>query len=141
MYCNDCARHRWRECGLKPYDMPCADYVAKNMEVKEMIEGKTSDMFPSRFLKASDITADTQATIKDVKTEEISGDKKLIVVFDNIEKGLVCNKTNCSRIEKIVGSDVFGDWPGTTVTLYTVHVPFKGEDVPAIRIKEAVKAV
>ena len=100
-----------------------------------MIEGTTDDIYPSRYLKASDITAETKATIKDVQKDKIGEDEKLVVVFDNIEKGLVVNKTNCGRIEKIVGSKVFGDWPGQIVSLYTIRVPFKGEDVPAIRVK------
>lgn len=105
-----------------------------------MIEGTTNDVYPSKYLKASDIKTETKVTIKDIKKEEIGDKEKLIVEFDEIDKGLVCNKTNCNRIEKIVGSETFSDWPGRSIVLYVVHVPFKGEDVPAIRVKAPIVA-
>ena len=39
MYCNDCARHRWRECNNKPDDIACSDYVPKipDMEREDAI--------------------------------------------------------------------------------------------------------
>jgi hypothetical protein len=32
MYCDDCAMFKWKECGKKPDDMPCQDYVPEDME-------------------------------------------------------------------------------------------------------------
>ena len=61
--------------------------------------------FPSKYLKASDFDdVDTSCTIKRVAMEHIGQDKdeppKPIVYFEEMDKGLVCNKTNPSAIAK-----------------------------------------
>jgi hypothetical protein len=95
----------------------------------------SSDYFPSRFLKASDIKGDQPATVTEIKEETIGDDTKLVIYFDEFEKGLVANKTNAGRIGKIVGSERLKDWIGHTLILYVVNVTYKGEEVPAIRVK------
>lgn len=97
------------------------------------------DAFPSKYLKASDLPENgTQsATIEKVTIEEVgrNKDKKPVIHFDNLDKGLVCNKTNANTIAKIANSREFEDWTGKTIHLYRAEVEFGGEMVESIRVK------
>lgn len=61
---------------------------------------------------------------------------KPIVYFTGFNKGLVLNKTNNKKLIEILGTET-DNWNGKKVRLYTIVVPYKGEEVPAIRIKNA----
>lgn len=97
------------------------------------------DAFPSKYLKAGDLPEEgTQsATIERVEIEEIGLRKyrKPVIHFEDLDKALVCNKTNCNTIAKITGSREFEDWTGKTIHLYRAEVEFQGEMVEAIRVK------
>ncbi len=107
-------------------------------------------MTPSNYLKTGDLVADGDSgeqdvTIVDVREEELMGDggerkTKWVARFDELDRGLVLNKTNIKRLAELCGSDLSEDWTGKRVRLYTTTVAFRGEEVPAIRIKRAVDA-
>jgi len=105
---------------------------------------KGSDVFLSKFLKSDQIEEDLTVTIKDVVMEEVAkGEEKPIAYFEEIEAGLVLNKTNWGTIAEIAESDDSDDWQGTEITLYVKDdVEFQGKTVSAIRVrtKKAVKA-
>ena len=91
--------------------------------------------FKGSFLKAADIPAPTQFTIKDTSMEPI-GEKneiKPIMEFTTGDK-LVLNKTNRSAISIVTGSEDPVTWNGKTITLVSKKVEFKGEHVDAIRV-------
>lgn len=95
--------------------------------------------FPSKYLKASDLPEEgTQAfTIEKIEIEEIGREKqrKPVLYFEDSDKSMVANKTNCNTIAKITGSRNFEDWTGTTIHLYRADVEFGGEMVESIRVK------
>jgi len=96
-----------------------------------------SDLFPSKWLKASDLKGREPAVcIAGYRLETIgqSQDKKAVLYFQNIKKGLVLNKTNTERIAHCYGDDM-DDWVGKEVILYTDTVAFQGKQVEAIRVK------
>jgi len=100
---------------------------------------KTSDMFPSRWLKASDFEdGDATLTIREVGQERIGQGKdasdKFVLYFEDEAKGLVLNKTNVGTIAKLHGDDT-DDWIGKDVTLYTTEVQFQSDMVEAIRVR------
>jgi len=98
---------------------------------------KTSDLFPSKYLRADDLDGrEPVLTIAKIKKEKLGDQTKLIIYFKGKEKGLVINKTNCRSIEEISGSDDTDDWPGTKIKLITAKVEYQGRRVPAIRIEE-----
>lgn len=101
----------------------------------------TDEYFPSRWLKAEDFEDDKEvsATISEIKEEKVGEDTKPVVYFTELEKGLVLNKTNSTKIAQGLGKR-FSDWPGSTVVLVTANVMYKSELVPCIRVKKAVKA-
>ena len=103
-----------------------------------------SKAFPSKYLKALDDIPDDEApiyTIRAVETETVGQGPdavdKPVMYFDEVNKGLVLNRTNAGVVEKLYGRDT-DDWIGRRVGLYVAEVQFKCEMVPAIRIKGRV---
>ena len=101
-----------------------------------------SEAFPSNYLKAADLNNRTiKVKIDKVVFEEIgqNKDKKPIVYFDKVKKGLVLNKTNAVEIAATHGDQMEG-WTGKEIELFSMMVPFQGQNVAAIRLR-AVAAV
>lgn len=97
---------------------------------------KLSEVFQGGFLKAEDLKGKAvKVTISDVEVKDFDDGKKILLHFEGKDKALVANKTNCSIIEEVLGSDDTDDWVGKSITLLTKKVEFKGELVPAIRVK------
>jgi len=105
---------------------------------------RTSDVFPSKYLKAEDDYFDDgatyTATIKGVVSEKLTSrekgeEDKPVMHFVELDKGLILNKTNWGTCVKLFGSDESDDWNGEKVILTTVDVDAFGDVVRAIRIK------
>jgi len=97
-----------------------------------------NDFFPSKYLKAEDLESDLNLTVKNVVIEELaSGETKPVMHFNELEKGMIVNKTNWSMIEKITGEKESDNWTGKKVCLTVMDVEFKGDIVSAIRVKAA----
>src|SRR5262249_19945099 len=96
------------------------------------------DLFPSRFLKVSDLMGQRRVlTISKITSEEIGREKtrKPVVYFQKCTKGLPLNKTNGKKIAEVVGSKFITDWPGKQIALYPKpDVEFAGQVGPAIRV-------
>ena len=59
-----------------------------------------------------------------------------MIHFNELEKGMVLNKTNLKRIAHVTGSDETDDWTGKQVVIYTdPDVEFGGEIVGGLRIR------
>jgi hypothetical protein len=101
---------------------------------------KTSEVFPSRFVKAADI-GDKEITVSIAKVtiEEVGDDQKPVAFFKESPKGLVLNRTNWDRIAYIAGNDDSDSWPGMRVSLYTELVTFGGKTGPAVRVRPPSK--
>jgi hypothetical protein len=94
-----------------------------------------SKFFQSRWLSAEDVgNREVDATIEDSVEEKVGEDQKLVLYLVGFKKGLVLNATNYKRLKKEFGTET-NNWKGKAIRLYTIMVPFKGEDVPALRIK------
>ncbi len=101
-----------------------------------------SDAFPSIFLKAADLNNRTvKVTIDKVIFEEIgqNKDKKPVMYFEKVKKGLVLNKTNAVEIGATHGDQMEG-WTGKEIELFSTMVPFQGSNVPAIRVRAVAAA-
>lgn len=96
---------------------------------------RVSDMFPSSYLKATDFEEDTTLTIQAIQSEKIGDDDKYVVYFEEVDKGLVLNKTNSETIASVAGSDDTDDWAGHKITLFATTVSFQGKPTEAIRVK------
>lgn len=103
------------------------------------------DAFPSKYLKAADLPEEGTITftIEKIEIEEIGREKqhKPVIYFEEDNRGLVANKTNCNTIAKVTGSRTFDDWIGKTINLYRAEVDFQGEMVESIRVSLKAKAI
>jgi hypothetical protein len=98
---------------------------------------KTSEAFPSNYLKAADLNGrSVRVVIDSVTVEKIGDDRKPVLHFVGKEKTLVLNKTNSNRIEEATNTDEMDDWAGWTITLYACKVDFQGKRVDAIRVDD-----
>ncbi len=90
----------------------------------------------SDFLKAEDIGANFwTATISKVDMKNFDdGSRKLFVMFAELDKGLVLNKTNADTIGELYGRGTDG-WLGRQVMLFTMPVDYQGKKVQAIRVR------
>ncbi len=96
-----------------------------------------SEAFPSNYLKAADLNNRTvKVKIDKVVFEEIgqNKDKKPVMYFDKVQKGLVLNKTNATQIAATHG-DQMESWSGREIELFSMMVPFQGQNVAAIRVR------
>ena len=100
-----------------------------------------STAFPSRFLKAADLPEEGSqiVTIEKIAMEEIGRDResKPILYFEELQQGLVLNKTNGRAIARELGSQEFDDWVSRKIALYRADVEFQGELLEGIRVKAA----
>lgn len=97
-----------------------------------------NDLYPSNYLKASDLgDAQPVVTIDRVEVEPVGRGKEMkpVIYFSGKQKGMVLNKTNSKKIAEIAGSPDTDDWHGVRVRLFATEVDFQGETVEAIRIK------
>jgi hypothetical protein len=95
-------------------------------------------IYPSNYMKATDLNGqDIQVVISSITMEQMGdGEQKPIVYFQNMEKGVVLNKTNATNIAGQYGPET-DNWIGRPVTLYSTWVDFQGRSVEAIRIRGA----
>jgi hypothetical protein len=103
---------------------------------------KTSDMFPSKYMKGSDLKGETPTyEISSITQEEVGQDReqKFIAYFKGQQKGVVLNKTNCEVLEMLYGDDS-DDWVGEPVLLFTMPVTFNGKTTNAIRFRAPKKS-
>lgn len=101
--------------------------------------------FPSKYLKAdTDVDEDGSVfTIKTVKVETIGQgakqEQKPVVYFEEVEKGLVLNKTNANFIVGILGEDDTDAWKGGKIKLVATDVEYAGDLLRGIRVRRTAK--
>ena len=98
---------------------------------------KVNELFPSKYLRASDLDGDTVVTIKSLMVEEIGGERKPVMYFPEIAQGLVLNKTNTGIIASLYDNET-DNWPGRKIILYSTEVDFRGEIVDAVRVRRQI---
>ena len=92
------------------------------------------EMFPSRFLKATDLPRKGMVlTIDALEQEDLNGEEKWVMFFVEEEKGLVLNKTNANAVADELGRKT-SEWSGHKVHLRKEKVDFQGRRVDAIRL-------
>jgi hypothetical protein len=99
-----------------------------------------SDMFPSRFLQASDVEEPITATIAGVQLEDMrDGESKPTLSFEGVGKRLILNKTNGSVLCELFGGDT-DRWLGEAVTLFATTTDYQGRRVKCVRLRAPQKA-
>jgi hypothetical protein len=98
-----------------------------------------SEFFQSKgtYLNASHLNgAQVDVTILNVQQEEVGKDRerKLVVYFAEIDRGLVLNKTNYGVLEPAYGRETEG-WHGKKATIYPDKTEFDGKEVDCVRLR------
>jgi hypothetical protein len=95
-------------------------------------------VFPGKYLKSADLQGKRMTvTIAIVAVETVGSDRRAVVYFEGLGKGLVLNKTNANLIKEITGSAETGNWIGAKIVLYPTHVDFQGRRFDTIRVDRA----
>jgi hypothetical protein len=96
---------------------------------------KLNEVFPSNYVKADDLKGrEVSVVISEAKMEKLGSDTKLVIYFQNKEKGMVCNKTNANRIAYLYGEDT-DDWIGKEIVLASEFVEYQGKTVKGLRVR------
>lgn len=99
-----------------------------------------NDLFPSPYLAATDVDSKPVVTIKSItkktmKNRDGEDEVKPVIFFNEMDKGMVLNKTNAEIIASLYGNTL-EDWTGERVQLHSVMVEAFGKRQPAIRVAE-----
>lgn len=82
-------------------------------------------------------------TIKNVVQELVIGNagKKencIVAYFQEPEKPMILNRTNCKTITKLYDTPIIEEWIGKKITIYKSTTSLMGEQVECLRIRPAV---
>ena len=95
---------------------------------------RVSELFPSNWLKCSDLKGHAVEVVMDRLEEETIGDsKKWVLLFKKRDKGLVLNKVNAQMIAEHYGDDC-ANWYGKPIELKPDKTQYQGKIVDCIRI-------
>lgn len=94
-----------------------------------------NEVFPSKYLKTSDLNGKSVKLIIDrIELEEIGDGKKPVLYFSGKNKGLVLNKTNANIIAGSYSPNTDG-WVGKEIRVYPSKVNFNGQMVDALKVE------
>lgn len=96
---------------------------------------KISRSFPSKWLKATDIPKGKKVIcrIREVTTEDIGDEEKIVLYFQGKDKGMMLNRTNAGILAMAYGDET-DDWIGKEMYIYVHMVRFKGQLTPGLAI-------
>lgn len=81
-------------------------------------------------------------TIKKTMIDKVKDEKGkekdcFVCYFDESDKPMILNKTNCKRIGKLYG-DFIEEWPGKKIQLFSTKVSAFGDEVDALRVRDFI---
>jgi hypothetical protein len=108
--------------------------------------GNINQYFPSQWLRSEDLNGPSVVTIIQVRDVKFPGQRgesdqiKPVLVFRELEKDMIVNKTNFQALARITGRDSTEEWIGSKIQLRVEQVSAFGDVVDAIRIRPVPKA-
>jgi hypothetical protein len=109
--------------------------------VEKETEMKRDEVFPSRYLKCSDLNGrpctveidhGAYETLKGTDGKET---QKMVLYCKNAKKAFPLNATNYDSITAIVGNDDTESWPGHKIELYPDKTRMGGKLVDCVRVR------
>ena len=101
---------------------------------------KSSDAFPSKFLKSADVKAKPViAVISHVEMEAVgqgADQKNKPILYLEGHKPIVLNRTNFETLEEAFGDS--DNWPNHKVKIHSALTRFQGKAVDGIRVSPIV---
>src|SRR5829696_7494989 len=101
---------------------------------------KRDDVFPSKYIKASNLNGKTivvtieRAPLETLKNSDGKEESKTVLYFAGAKKALPLNLTNWDACAEICGEDT-DNWPGNRIELYPARTQMGGKMVDCIRIR------
>ena len=96
---------------------------------------RVSQVYPSKNLSAADLNEqELTLTISGTEVQNFDEGSKLVIYFEEQEKGLVANLTNSRIIAGFYGDDT-DRWVGERITIYPTETQYNGRTVDCIRVK------
>lgn len=94
-----------------------------------------NEVFPSKYLKASDLHGKSVKVVIDrVTVEKMGEDNKPVLYFKGKEKGMALNKSNAQMIAAVYSPETDG-WVGKEIKLYAGKVNFNGQMVDSLKVE------
>jgi hypothetical protein len=94
-----------------------------------------NDAYPSNYLRASDLKGRNIPVVVDrIEQEKVGNDTKMVLYFQNKQKGMILNKTNANNIAALYSPETDA-WAGRQLVIFEAMVDFKGQTVPALRVR------
>ena len=95
-----------------------------------------NDLFPTKSPHWQELKGtEPLLTIDRIEMEQMmGGGTEPVLYFYGKKKGVVLNKTNATEIAAKHG-ETMEDWTGKEIELFSMMVPFQGQNVPAIRVR------
>ena len=98
-----------------------------------------NDLYPSKYLKASDLQGrEFHLVINNIQVETLgTGDRaqqKPVIYFQGAQKGMALNRSNADEIANVYGLDTDA-WIGKRITLYPSTTRFANQVVPCIKVR------
>ena len=98
----------------------------------------------SKYLKKDEFERPKVATISYVSEENVAPEGspkkvRLVAHFDELDKGLVLNMSNCDVVAELTGEDDTDGWAGTVVELFNdPEIRFQGKKTGGIRLRKPI---
>ena len=94
-----------------------------------------NDVFPSKYLRASDLQGKSiKVKIARIEREKMGEDTKPVLYFDGKQKGMALNKSNAMMIAAVYSPETDG-WIGKEIKLYAGKVNFNGQMVDSLKVE------
>jgi hypothetical protein len=92
------------------------------------------EVFPSRYLAAEDFQPEgTVLTVDHCEFEKMQdGEKKLVMYFKEMQKGVIVNATKWKAMEMLTGSDESDDWDNARVRVFPGETTYNSDIVPCL---------
>lgn len=106
---------------------------------------KVGDLYGNRYLTAADLGGrEPIVVMRAVAVEKVKQgretEERLVLYFENAERGLMLNKTNALAIASLHGEETDA-WLGRRIRLFESSEDYDGKTYRVIRIKQATESV
>src|ERR1044072_3665306 len=97
---------------------------------------RVSQVYPSKNLSAADLNEqELTLTISGTEVQNFDEGSKLVIYFEEQEKGLVANLTNSRIIAGFYGDDT-DRWVGERITIYPTETQYNGRTVDCLPVEK-----
>ena len=94
-----------------------------------------NDIFPSKYIKSSELKDRAiPVVIERWEIETVGDQRKMVLYFQGMKKGMICNRTNADRIAHLYGPDN-DDWIGREIVLYSELTNYQGRAMEGLRVR------